>query len=182
MGTKGRDVPALERSLIMDVLVVHASKHGATIGIAQTIASRLVDRGHAVTIFDAEAADDLDRAEISRRNAVVIGSAIYAGHWLKPAKRFVDHHADDLAGTPVWLFSSGPLGDPPKPEEEPVEVRLLEEQLDARDHRVFSGALDRNDLNVAERAVMKVVKAPYGDFRDEDAARSWADEIADALE
>lgn len=165
----------------MDVLVVHASKHGATVGIAQTVAARLVEHGHSVTIFDAETADDLDRAEISSRDAVVIGSAIYGGHWLKPARRFVDHHAHDLTGRPVWLFSSGPLGDPPKPEEDPVEVRLLEKKIDARDHRVFSGSLDLAELNLAERAMVKVVKAPAGDFRDVDEVQSWADDIANSL-
>ena len=58
----------------------------------------------------------------------------------------------------------------------------MNELIDARDHHVFPGALDREDLNVAERAVVKVVNASYGDFRDAEAAESWADGIADALE
>lgn len=165
----------------MDVLVVHASKHGSTVGIAQTIASRLIERGHDVTIFDAEAADDLDHAAIDQRDAVVIGSAIYAGHWLKPARRFVDHHAADLHGRPVWLFSSGPLGTTVQPDDDPVEVKRLEEELHARDHRVFNGALDRDDLNIAERVMANVVQAPSGDFRDTDEIQAWADGIADAL-
>jgi len=166
----------------MDILVVHASKHGSTVGIAQTVAARLVERGHAVTIFDAELADGLDRSELRRSDAVIIGSAIYAGHWLKPARHFVDHHLTMLLERPVWLFSSGPLGDQPETDEEPVEVERLERMLHTRGHRVFPGALDRDDLNLAERAVVKVVKAPYGDFRDAEAATTWADGIADALE
>ena len=166
----------------MEVLVVHASKHGSTVGVAQTVASRLVERGHDVTVFDAEAADELDRSVLHQCDAVVIGSAIYAGHWLKPARHFVDHHLTMLEERPVWLFSSGPLGDQPKAEDDPVEVTRIEKLVDARDHRIFPGALDREDLNVAERAVVKVVKAPYGDFRDVDAALAWADGIADALE
>lgn len=165
----------------MDVLVVHASKHGSTVGIAQTVASRLIERGHSVTIFDAETADDLDHAAVGGRDAVVIGSAIYAGHWLKPARRFVDHHKADLTGRPVWLFSSGPLADPPKPEDEPLEVQRIEDALSAHDHRVFSGALDRDELNIAERVMVNVVHAPYGDFRDNDEIRAWADDIADEL-
>lgn len=165
----------------MHVLVVHASKHGSTVGIAQTVAARLVERGHSVTIFDAEAADELDRADLRRAEAVVIGSAVYGGHWLKPARRFVDHHLTMLQDHPVWLFSSGPLGDQPPPEDEPIEVKRIERTVHAEGHRTFSGALDRRDLTLAERAVVKVVKAPYGDFRDADAARAWADDIADAL-
>ena len=165
----------------MHVLVVHASKHGSTVGIAQTVASRLVERGHEVTIFDAEAADHVDRLDLERCEAVVLGSAVYAGHWLKPARRFVDRHLTLLVDHPVWLFSSGPLGDAPPAEDEPVEVQRIERMIHPRDHRTFAGALHREDLNVAERAMVKVVHAPYGDFRDQDAARAWADEIADAL-
>ena len=148
----------------MHILVVHASKHGSTVGIAQTVAGRLVERGAEVTIF------------------VVLGSAVYAGHWLKPARRFVDRHLTLLQERPVWLFSSGPLGDQPPPEDEPVEVQRIERMLEPRDHRTFPGALDRDELSRGERAMVKLVHAPYGDFRDEDAARSWADEIADALD
>lgn len=165
----------------MDVLVVHASKHGSTVGIAQTIAARLVERGHAVTVFDAEAADDLDRVDLRSCDAVVLGSAVYAGHWLKPARRFVDHHLTLLQDRPVWLFSSGPLGDVPPAEGDPIEVARIERLIAARAHRTFPGALDRDDLSRAERAVVKVVKAPYGDFRDVAAARDWADDIANAL-
>lgn len=165
----------------MDVLVVHASKHGSTVGIAQTVASRLVERGHAVTVFDAEAADELDRAELRRCDAVVIGSAVYAGHWLKPARRFVDRHLTLLQDRPVWLFSSGPLGDPPPPEDDPIEVQRIERTIHAEEHRMFPGALDLDELGFIERAAVKAVHAPAGDFRDVDAARAWADEIADAL-
>lgn len=165
----------------MDILIVHASKHGSTVGIAQSVAARLIERGHAVTIYDAESADQLDRAVLERCDAVVLGSAIYGGHWLKPARRFVDRHLTLLEEHPVWLFSSGPLGDHPEPEDDPIEVQRLIRTVGACEHRIFPGALDRDDLNVAERAMVKVVRAPYGDFRDADAVRAWADEIADTL-
>lgn len=165
----------------MQVLVVHASKHGSTVGVAQTIAARLVERGHDVTVFDAETADEVDRSDLGSCDAVVLGSAVYAGHWLKPARRFVDRHLTLLQDRPVWLFSSGPLGDAPPPDDGPVEVERIERMVEARDHRMFPGALDREDLSITERAMVKVVHAPYGDFRDVDAARAWADDIATAL-
>lgn len=55
-------------------------------------------------------------------DAAILGSAVYAGHWLKPAKELVACLAGDLSDRPVWLFSSGPMGEPPKPEEDPVDV------------------------------------------------------------
>jgi menaquinone-dependent protoporphyrinogen oxidase len=51
----------------------------------------------------------------------------------------------------------------------------------ARGHRVFVGKLNPGDLGFGERLMAKVVKAPEGDFRDWDAIRAWAREIAAAL-
>ena len=43
--------------------------------------------------------------------AVVLGSAITAGSWMKEAVEFVHRLAEPLAERSVWLFSSGPLGE-----------------------------------------------------------------------
>jgi hypothetical protein len=42
--------------------------------------------------------------------------------------------------------------------------------------------LDTKTLNLAEKLIVKGVKAPVGDFRDWDAITSWASAIADALQ
>jgi menaquinone-dependent protoporphyrinogen oxidase len=93
----------------------------------------------------------------------------------------VERAADDLAARPVWLFSSGPIGEPPKPEEDPVDVAEIVESTSARDHRVFAGRLERSRLGFGERAVVAALRAPDGDFRDWDEIRGWATAIADEL-
>ena len=159
------------------ILVAYASKHGSTEGIAARIAERLVARGREAQARPVDAIDDLGSPE-----ALVLGSAIYAGSWMKEAVEFAQNHAGALAGVPVWLFSSGPLGtDVQDEEEQPRQLAELREALDPREHRVFFGALDRSKLGFAERMMMKAVKAPEGDFRDWDAIAAWADGIADAL-
>jgi menaquinone-dependent protoporphyrinogen oxidase len=100
----------------MKVLVTAATKYGATAEIAQAIGDALRDHGLDPTVIPPQQVDSLDGYD-----AVVLGSAVYAGHWLKPARELVDR-AGHLADRPVWLFSSGPVGDPPKPEEDPVDV------------------------------------------------------------
>ena len=112
---------------------------------------------------------------------MVLGSAVYAGHWLKPAKELVEREAGALAQRPVWLFSSGPVGDPPKPEEDPADVAAIVEATRAREHQIFVGKLEKENLNLPERAILKVVRAAEGDFRDFDQIRAWANGIADAL-
>jgi menaquinone-dependent protoporphyrinogen oxidase len=81
----------------------------------------------------------------------------------------------------VWLFSSGPVGDPPKPTEDPVDASSLLERTGAREHHVFAGRLDRSRLSFGERAIAMALRAPEGDFRDWDDVRAWASGIADAL-
>ncbi|MEX0796782.1 MAG: flavodoxin domain-containing protein [Acidimicrobiia bacterium] len=160
----------------MKVLVSGGSKHGATLEIARAIGDELARFGHEATVAPPEDVDG-----ISGIGAAVIGSGVYAGHWLPTARQLVEKNAAELAEIPVWLFSSGPVGDPPKPEEDPVDVVGLMTMVKAVDHRVFSGRIDLDKLGFAERAVVKALRAPVGDFRDWDAITAWAGEIARAL-
>jgi menaquinone-dependent protoporphyrinogen oxidase len=160
----------------MKVLVCAASKHGATVGIADAIASELRSQGFGVILsapHDVESIDDCD--------AFVLGSAVYAGHWMKPALELVRRFANGFSGKPVWLFSSGPIGDPPKPSEEPVDVAEVTTLTDAREHRLFAGKLDKASLSFPERAIVGALRAPYGDFRDWGEIKNWANEIALSL-
>jgi menaquinone-dependent protoporphyrinogen oxidase len=160
----------------MRVLVTAASRHGSTAEIATEIGSVLAAAGHEADVVPIEQVDGVDGYD-----AVVLGSAVYAGRWLGSASRFVDHHRDALAERPVWLFSSGPLGEPPRPEGEPPEAAAMIEKTTARDHRVFAGRLDEAALGFAERAITKLVNAPHGDFRHWDEIREWARAIATEL-
>jgi menaquinone-dependent protoporphyrinogen oxidase len=158
----------------MRVIVACASKHGATEGIAEAIAERLHQLGHYAVALRVSDVGDLEGAQ-----AVVLGSAIYAGSWMKEAIEFVDSHAGTLSDLPLWLFSSGPLGtEVHDDEEQPRQLAELTARLRPRAHRTFFGALDHDKLGFGERMMVKAVKAPEGDFRDWTAISAWADEIA----
>lgn len=166
----------------MRVLVTAASKYGATGEIARAIGDVLVERGSDATVSPPE-----EVASIDEYDAVVLGSGVYAGHRLGPAKEFVDRFGGALAARPVWLFSSGPVGDPSRKmvqemEEDPVDVAEILASSKARDHRVFAGKIDRKNLSFPERAVLLAFRGLEGDFRDWDEIRGWASEIADALD
>ena len=162
----------------MTVLVAVASRHGSTDEIAQAIGRSLRERG-----IEAEVArvDEID--DVAGYEAVVLGSAVYAGRWLESARRFVDEHVGGLSALPTWLFSSGPVGAPPKPEpEEAVHVDRVVSLTHALDHRVFAGQIVHSRLSFAERAVVRAFRAPDGDFRDWDEIDAWAGSIAEALQ
>jgi menaquinone-dependent protoporphyrinogen oxidase len=156
------------------ILVAYASKHGATEGIAQHISRSLNEAGR-----EADARSVTDVLEFGTPEAVVIGSAVYAGSWRKEAVEFIDAHAHELARLPVWLFSSGPLGEQvADDEEQPKQLAEIRARISPRGHKMFFGALDPGKLSFGERMLVKAVKAPEGDFRDWDEIARWAKEIA----
>ncbi len=157
------------------VLVAVAGKHGATAEIAGEIANVL--RGELPGV-DVEVHDAADTGDLSRFDAVVVGSAIYMGRWLPAARHLVERHRAQLAAVPVWMFSSGPLGDPPGPVDDLAGVAELGVTVGARGHQVFAGRLDLADLRWTERLAVRAVHSPTGDFRDHDAIRAWAVQVA----
>ncbi|HEY5685688.1 MAG TPA: flavodoxin domain-containing protein [Acidimicrobiia bacterium] len=160
----------------MRVLVTAGSKHGATTEMARMIGEVLAGEG-----ADVDLAEPGQVGSIEEYDAVVIGSAVYMGRWLETSREFVDRCADALAARQVWLFSSGPIGDPPVPEEDPVDIAGILDRTGARAHRVFPGKLERSRLSFGEKAVVAAVRTPDGDFRPWDEIREWAEEIAQEL-
>jgi menaquinone-dependent protoporphyrinogen oxidase len=161
------------------VLVVVASKHGATAELGAALARGLADssagRAMGLEAVSVPVEQGPDPAEYE---AVVLGSAVYLGRWLEPARTYAAEHVAALRGRPVWLLSSGPIGEPPFPADAPHDVGPLAQSIGARSHRVFAGRLDKSLLSFGERAMVTAMRAPIGDFRDWDAVRAWAEEIA----
>ena len=106
---------------------------------------------------------------------------MYVGHWLRSAVAFTERFGPELRERPVWLFSSGPLGDLSKPIPDPADLPDVRTATGARDHRVFAGRIDRAKLGIGERVVIAVVKAPEGDQRPWPDITAWADGIAAEL-
>jgi menaquinone-dependent protoporphyrinogen oxidase len=161
----------------MNVLVASQTQHGATREIADMIGATIAARGIETDIRDVESVED-----VSCYDAIVLGSAVYMGRWMKPAQAFVERHADELRARPTWLFSSGPVGPAPKDAREPVRLDDVVATVRPRGHEVFGGRLERTRLGMFERAVAHLVRASEGDFRDWDAIEDWAATIADDLE
>ncbi len=163
------------QNTLPSVLVAYATRHGATQEIAEAVKETLVERG-----LQAIAMPVQDVTGIAGYDAIIIGSAVYMGRWMKGARAFVDEHRRELGAKDVWLFSSGPVG----PTEESAEPFGIDETMaatGAHAHQVFAGRVDEHNLGLAERAVLRMVKATDGDYRDWEAIRRWGNAIADAL-
>lgn len=174
----------------MRVLIAFASRYGATEGIAERIAATLRQQGLEATVQPAKQA-----ANPAGYDAVVIGSAAYFFHWMKPAVAFVRRNRAALAGRPVWLFSSGPLGAKEKDEKGrdmreflvPREIAEFRQAFNPRDHRVFFGAFNPAGISFAHKLVHKLpanrdnALFPVGDFRNWTEIEGWANSIAGSL-
>ncbi len=160
----------------MRILVTAASKHGGTAEIAEWIGARLLHEGLEAVVRTPDEVTSLDDVD-----AVVLGSGVYAGHWLEPARTFVDRLGHGLAARPVWIFSSGPVGDPPKPVDGPVDGETMRLATGAREHRVFAGRIDRSTMGIGEKAIVMALRVGDRDDRSRPEVEAWATGIATAL-
>jgi menaquinone-dependent protoporphyrinogen oxidase len=165
------------------VLLAAASKHGGTWEITESIGRTLRDNGLDVDLVRLAAHPGrTDRPDPADYAAVVLGSAVYGGKWLAPAREFIAEELAALNSRPVWAFSSGPIGSPSGPETADVSHVLgIVGAANPVEHRVFGGRLDHRELGLAERIMVRAVRAPDSDDRDWDVISAWAVEIARAL-
>lgn len=185
------------------VLIVHASRHGSTAGIAEFIGRTLQKHGLDVVVAPA-----IDKPDPSELDACIVGSGVYMGSWLNEGTDYLEHFAHVLASKPTWLFSSGPLPGSSKeskdPNASPVDnalgpaegpgsggrkkVEAAAAVIHPRDHHVFAGAYDPKDppRAMSERLVRMMPASkdllPSGDFREWNDIEAWATEIARALQ
>ena len=167
--------------MAIKVLVAYATKYNATKEISEKIGAALKEAGLQADVTPVKQVSDL-----AAYDAVILGSAVYVGQWRKEAAAFLKDNESVLAEKAVWLFSTGPTG-----EGDPVELlngfRIPEslepvaERIKVREIGVFHGAVYQEKLKMHEKMMLKMVKAPIGDFRVWDAITSWGTKVAEAL-
>ncbi len=159
----------------MHVLVTAASRYEATAELARAIARTLESRGLDVTTRPPD-----DVSDLTGFDAVVLGSAVYAGRWLEEARRFGEQFVEALIERDVWVFSSGPVGDRVDVDQ-PIDAIELAAAIGAHDLALFGGRVERVRLNRAERTILRLMRVRDSDDRDWDQVGAWAETIADSL-
>jgi menaquinone-dependent protoporphyrinogen oxidase len=157
------------------VVVAAASRHGGTAEIAArlmaTLNRELPDDWHVQQgeLGDLHTFDGAD--------AVVLGSGVYLGRWLRSARRALRY----VSGNPamgLWVFSSGPVSAEMSEDGRVLTADSVVESGDAVDHTVFAGRLDSSSLQWWERLPARAVHAVSGDWRDWALIDAWAVTIA----
>jgi menaquinone-dependent protoporphyrinogen oxidase len=159
----------------MRALVTYGSKRGGTAGLAEMLATALRARGMEVDALPVAGVGSLDAYDL-----VVVGGALYANRWHRDARRFVRRRSRELRQRPVWLFSSGPLGEENQaPDIPPVrQVAACARRVGARGHATFGGALAPDARGfVAHRLAGTLA----GDWRNPADVDRWAAEIVGDL-
>ena len=161
----------------MKLLVTYASKYGSTAEIAEVIGKELQKRHYEVEV---KSVDDVDN--LVGHDGFVIGSALYAGGWMKSAAGFLRSNQNLLASRPVWLFSSGPTGQGDPNEimggwTFPEDLKTVLEKIQPKDVILFHGKIDPDRLSSTEKMIIKSVNATVGGYRDWLVVRGWARRI-----
>lgn len=163
----------------MRALVACASRHGSTREVADAIGQTLRAAGLQVDVRLVAEIDDVFPYRV-----VVVGSAVYRGRWQREAIEFLERFETELATRDSWLFSSGPVGPArgaeakptvttvPAGAPPPAEVARRARRIGARGHATFGGRVGDDMTGFLERWM------PRGDWRDFEAIRHWAEEIA----
>lgn len=164
----------------MKALVVYGTGTGCTAGIAEQIGKTLAEKGATVEVISAEKAGDP-----AGYDAVLVGSGVRIGNWHAPAKSWVEANAGALKSLPVAFFTCGltTVSGPEKADEVRAYTNALIEATGVKpvDIGVFAGWFEPKQFSFVERTVLKMMKAPQGDFRDMDAVAAWTDAVAPKL-
>ncbi len=161
------------------ILVAYASRAGATSGVAEEIGKTLCADGVKVDVRLAK-----DVQDVSEYQAVVIGSAIYMGQWMKEAVQFVEKFQTELNQKPTAYFlTCTTLMNDTEENRKTVSayldpVRQIVQPVEAG---LFAGALNMKKLPLLYRLISKGMKAPEGDWRNWDAIRAWGKGLVPAL-
>ncbi len=159
------------------VLIAFASKRGSTAEIADAVATTIRGSGHLVDCRPADGVKNLGPYD-----AVVLGSAVYMKRWRGDAKHFLRKHSQELAETPFWVFSSGPVGDPTKDADpawyEPPRVIERADALGLKGHVVFGGRAPVDPKGPIERTMVENIPPEYRDRRNWEEIRQWAQQVA----
>jgi len=154
------------------ILVAYATRYGSTAEVAEVVSDELRKSGATVDLRRVDEVDDL-----TPYRAVILGSPIYMGKWLPEAQVFVERHQKRLRDMPVAYFAVGLTvmsGTPDaimRAEASMGQVRMLVNPIDIG---IFRGRLESSRLSVTDRAIIKLIRAEAGDFRDLEAVRAWA--------
>ncbi|KAL2071491.1 hypothetical protein VTL71DRAFT_12726 [Oculimacula yallundae] len=163
----------------MKILITYATKTGTARSIAERIQARIIAAGAGSAIIEPVEA----RPSVDDFDAIIIGSCIHTGSWIKQGKKFVTKHATALHDNPkpTWAFS---VGMPPENKFETEEKDVgdwLSKRIRIQGHKLFWGRVAKEDMGGCFNFFFTCFGLKYEDKRDWAAMDEWADGISESL-
>jgi menaquinone-dependent protoporphyrinogen oxidase len=161
------------------VLVVYGTGSGCTSGVAEQIGKTLAETGATVDVKPAT-----DKPDASAYDAFVVGSGVRGGTWHAPVREWVKANSAELKAKPLAMFTVGlMITEEGKRDEVAGYNRAVVEEngLAPIDTGLFAGWNEPKAFSLPERLIMKMMKAPQGDFRDMAAVSEWTTMVAPRL-
>lgn len=161
------------------ILIAYASKSGTTVEVAEAMGKALCEQGVAVDVQPVNSVKSLDGYR-----AIVVGSGVRTGSWLKEANEFVQQYAAQMNSLPTAIFT--------------VHLQNLDDSEASQAGRAayvapvlgiiqpieqgfFAGRMDFSKLSFFEKTISKAMKAKEEDRRDWGKINAWAAGLAAAL-
>ena len=180
----------------MKVLIVYATRYGATAGTSEEIAKILHEEGFEARVVNAKEEKVKD---ISEYGLVVVGSGIQMGKWTSEADGFLNRFDKELGQKKLALFVSsmktvsereGKTDDLTASRKAALDDKVAKYDLHPIAMGFFGGVVNYNKMNFLFRRTMgflkpqlekdgfKEVRPGVYDLRNWDEIRSWARELA----
>jgi menaquinone-dependent protoporphyrinogen oxidase len=161
------------------VLVAYGTRAGSTAGVAERVAEVLNRSG-----FAAQAAEAKKVKDTASYDAVVLGSSVRAGKLKSEVLRFLDKNKADLSSKPFAAFVvclAMKDSDEKGRATAGTYLEPVRERIKPLSEGLFAGAYDPSKWGFVERRIMKMIKAPPGDFRKWDDIEAWAASLVPLL-
>lgn len=170
-----------------EVLIAYCTRSGSTAEVAEAMGKTMRDAGLPVQVKSIAEVESIPAG-----SAVVLGTALYIGHFPKEFHRFLMRFEEALANVRPWIFVLGPT------EKERKQFAAAEEQarkeldkhptLRPADMRILGGKFDPAKLVLPfpMSLIMKVPanpmrKMPVSDIRDWEWIKRWGQAIAEEI-
>jgi menaquinone-dependent protoporphyrinogen oxidase len=168
--------------MVDKILIAYVSKAGSTGEVAEVIGQVLREAGAVVDVYPVKDVQDL-----SPYRSAIIGSAVRMGKLLPDAVRFAQEHQEELKRMTAAYFLVCATMKEDTPEHREQVAAYLHPLCDIRppaDVGLFAGKVDPEKMAIFWRLMCGLSKDGVmtpGDFRDWEAIRAWARNLAPAL-